>query len=66
MMCAAWPFFYGLLSDKFVFEEAKAICPGLNNWDWERFKIAAPKDPPLSFKKRLKALEGLNELKKLT
>ncbi|MDR2141322.1 MAG: YkgJ family cysteine cluster protein [Deltaproteobacteria bacterium] len=56
LICQAWPFFYGPLTDEGSFLEARAACPGLSGWDWARLKGAAPQWPPKNFRQLLLSL----------
>jgi Fe-S-cluster containining protein len=58
LMCEAWPFFYGPLTEEEAFLAARDACPGLSGWDWAKLKAEAPLGPlpPKSFRKGLLTL----------
>jgi Fe-S-cluster containining protein len=53
LMCAAWPYFYGPLTQEEAFKAAQDACPGLKGWVWARLKETCLKWPPKSFYKFL-------------
>ncbi|MDR0354706.1 MAG: YkgJ family cysteine cluster protein [Deltaproteobacteria bacterium] len=58
VVCRAWPFFWGPLRDDEGFKEARAVCPGLEIFDFRSFSAAAAEAgqarPPKNFKTRPK------------